>query len=57
LFAAQAGISLYQAGNAFYTNNSNKWGVAGKAGIGAIYFIGDELRKRGIYMKLTTSSM
>jgi hypothetical protein len=33
LFAAQAGISLYQAGNAFYTNNSNKWGVAGKAGL------------------------
>ena len=29
----QAGISLYQAGNAFYTNNGNKWGVAGKAGL------------------------
>lgn len=33
LFAAQAGISLYQTGNAFYTNNDNKWSVAGKASL------------------------
>lgn len=33
LFAAQAGISLYQAGKAFQTSNDNKWGVAGKASL------------------------
>lgn len=33
VFAAQAGISVYQAGSAFVTDNGNKWGVAGKAGL------------------------
>ena len=37
-------ISLYQAGDAFYTDNDNKWGVAGKASlditIGAISAFG-----------------
>ena len=33
VFAAQAGISVYQAGSAFVTDNGNKWGVTGKAGL------------------------
>jgi hypothetical protein len=33
VFAAQVGISVYQAGSAFVTDNPNKWGVAGKAGL------------------------
>ena len=33
VFAMQAGISIYQAGNALITDNPNKWGVTGKAGL------------------------
>lgn len=31
LFGIQAGISLYNAGEAIYTNDKNKWGVVGKS--------------------------
>lgn len=31
MYGIQAGISLYNAGEAIYTNDKNKWGVVGKS--------------------------